>query len=110
MKTITESIHRRWRTGAAAALLTSTAVGAAVQVVVSSTTNPAFQSCPAGVCPVDVGDNVIKVSVTATDTVNSREYVIRALRPTPSSDAALSGLSLDPLGVLNLAFVSTTTS
>jgi hypothetical protein len=89
---------------------TTTAVGAAVQVVVSSTTNPTFQACPAGVCPVDVGDNVIKVSVTATDTVNLREYVIRALRPTPSSDAALSGLSLDPLGVLNPAFVSTTTS
>lgn len=77
---------------------TTTAVGATVQVVVSSTTNPSsFQACPAGVCPVEVGENLIRVSVEATDTTTIRAYEIRALRPMPSDDAKLIDLSLDPL-------------
>jgi hypothetical protein len=88
---------------------TTAAVGASVQVAVSSTTNPSFQACAAAVCPVDIGDNVIKVTVTATDTTTTREYVVRALRPAPSSDATLSALAISP-GALHPAFVSSTTA
>ncbi|QYR21853.1 cadherin-like beta sandwich domain-containing protein [Paenibacillus sp. sptzw28] len=58
--------------------------------------------------PLNVGDNIIKVIVTAEDGTTQKLYTVTVTRP-PSSNAELSGLSLSQ-GTLSPAFSSGTQS
>ena len=55
------------------------------------------------------GANVIKVKVTAEDATTTETYTVTVTRAAPSTDAALSALSLSP-GTLSPAFSSADTS
>ncbi|QYR21492.1 cadherin-like beta sandwich domain-containing protein [Paenibacillus sp. sptzw28] len=58
--------------------------------------------------PLNVGDNIVKVIVTAEDGTTQKLYTVTVTRP-PSSNAELSGLSLSQ-GTLSPAFSSGTQS
>jgi hypothetical protein len=62
-------------------------------------------------CTLNIGRNLITVTVTAEDGVTKRDYVITVMRDggAVSNDASLIELDIEP-GELSPAFVSTTTS
>lgn len=63
-----------------------------------------------GTKDLSVGDNALKVKITAQDGTTSKEYTINIHRK--SNDATLSSLTVtsDPVGTLNPAFSANTTS